>query len=287
MSILSGFEKQKRYITDDNGDKKLVSEWTSTDTVELSDGVENAETTRAEAEDWLDAYDNTDTQPNGLTDLVSKLTTYMSNVKYLKNELDKLSAIDHHPIGSLYWSSSATNPSELFGGEWTRIKDRFIWAAGDNDVIGSIGGASSYSFTPTGSISNESITLQTKHLPSHSHSLNNHTHSIPKLSGTAQSAGAHTHKADYPSWVFAAEGDGARMEVHQEGGYSKTGDTTSNGAHTHTVETNANTTGQASGNTGNTGSGTPFSHGHTFTGTGVTIPLIPPYKVYYCWERTA
>ena len=38
MAILSGFDKQKRYITDSNKDHKLVSEWTHTDTVEFTGG---------------------------------------------------------------------------------------------------------------------------------------------------------------------------------------------------------------------------------------------------------
>lgn len=287
MSIVTGFEKQKRYVTDSNGDKKLVSEWTSTDTVELSDNVVNDEVTTAEAEEWLTAYDLVNTQPDELTDFVSKLTTYMTNIKYLKNELDKLKAIDHHPIGSLYWSSDATDPGELFGGTWERIKSRFIWAAGDNDTIGSTGGASSFSYTPSGTLTNTPITLQIANLPIHSHSLNNHTHSIPKLSGTALEAGAHTHGYDYPNWWGSGTGSNESANGCGWEGYHGSYNTTSDGSHTHSIVTNISTTGQASGNTGNAGSGTPFTHGHTFTGTAATIPLMPPYKVYYCWQRTA
>lgn len=28
-----------------------------------------------------------------------------------------------YPVGSIYMSINVTNPSELFGGEWKRIKD--------------------------------------------------------------------------------------------------------------------------------------------------------------------
>jgi hypothetical protein len=38
MSILSGFKKQKKYITDDNGDHQLISDWTHTDTVMTESG---------------------------------------------------------------------------------------------------------------------------------------------------------------------------------------------------------------------------------------------------------
>lgn len=47
-----------------------------------------------------------------------------------------------HPIGSYYWSSEATNPSDLFGGTWEQIKDRFVLAAGDSYGVGATGGLS-------------------------------------------------------------------------------------------------------------------------------------------------
>lgn len=47
-----------------------------------------------------------------------------------------------HPVGSYYFSAEATDPSILFGGEWLRIKDRFILAAGDTYVAGDLGGES-------------------------------------------------------------------------------------------------------------------------------------------------
>lgn len=50
-----------------------------------------------------------------------------------------------YPVGSYYWSSNATNPSELFGGTWEQIKDRFVLAAGDNYSVGSSGGSASHS----------------------------------------------------------------------------------------------------------------------------------------------
>ena len=37
----------------------------------------------------------------------------------------------NHPVGSLYWSTDPTNPHDLFGGTWERIKDRMILAVGD------------------------------------------------------------------------------------------------------------------------------------------------------------
>ena len=54
-------------------------------------------------------------------------------------------------------SINSTNPNTLFGvGTWTRIKDRFLLAAGSNYTAGSIGGAST-------------VTLTTDQMPSHRH----------------------------------------------------------------------------------------------------------------------
>lgn len=48
------------------------------------------------------------------------------------------------PVGSYYWTSDATfNPGTTFGGTWERVKDVFVWAAGDSDTIGDTGGAKS------------------------------------------------------------------------------------------------------------------------------------------------
>lgn len=46
-----------------------------------------------------------------------------------------------YPIGSIYMSINETNPSELFGGEWERIKDTFLLASGDTYDGGSTGGS--------------------------------------------------------------------------------------------------------------------------------------------------
>lgn len=287
MSILTGFEKQKRYKTDANGDHVLISEWTSTDTTSLSSNVDSAETTLADATAWLTAYDNANTQPELLTNLISKLTTYMSNVKYLKNELDAIKTVDQHPVGSLYWSSQSTDPSTLFGGTWERVKDKFIMAAGDTYAPGSPGGLPTATFTPSGTVQPHSFTLTANQLPPHTHTLNEHTHSIPELSGTALSAGAHTHGYDYPNWWGSGTGSSPSANGCGWEGYHGSYNTTSDGSHTHSIKTNSNTTGKASGNTGSSGSGAIITLSHTFSGTETTINILPPYKAYYCWERTA
>lgn len=52
-----------------------------------------------------------------------------------------------YPVGSIYMSINETNPSELFGGEWERIKDTFLLACGDTYDGGSTGGEATHTLT--------------------------------------------------------------------------------------------------------------------------------------------
>lgn len=67
--------------------------------------------------------------------------------------LQKTMMLCAHPVGSYYWSSDDTDPSELFGGTWTQIKDRFVYALGDTGDAGDTGGS-------------ETVTLTKANLPS-------------------------------------------------------------------------------------------------------------------------
>ena len=63
-----------------------------------------------------------------------------------------------HPIGSIYSSTVATSPADLFGGTWVRIKDAFLLSAGDTYSAGSTGGSATH-------------TLTVDEMPSHSHDV--------------------------------------------------------------------------------------------------------------------
>ena len=75
-------------------------------------------------------------------------TTALNKVNDLANKL--------YPVGSIYMSVNATNPTELFGGTWERLKDRFLLAAGDSYAAGSTGGEAEH-------------TLTVDEMPSHGH----------------------------------------------------------------------------------------------------------------------
>lgn len=63
-----------------------------------------------------------------------------------------------YPIGAIYISVSATDPKLLFGGTWTRVKDRFLLAAGDSYSAGATGGEATH-------------TLTVREMPSHIHAM--------------------------------------------------------------------------------------------------------------------
>lgn len=52
-----------------------------------------------------------------------------------------------YPIGSIYQSTNSTNPSNIFGGTWSQIKDRFLLACGDTYSNGSTGGEAVHTLT--------------------------------------------------------------------------------------------------------------------------------------------
>lgn len=52
-----------------------------------------------------------------------------------------------YPVGAIYISAAATDPKTLFGGTWTRIKDRFLLAAGDTFAAGKTGGEAEVTLT--------------------------------------------------------------------------------------------------------------------------------------------
>ena len=71
-----------------------------------------------------------------------------------------------YPVGSIYMSINSTDPSELFGGEWEQIEDKFLLACGTNHTNGTTGGA-------------ETVSLTEQEMPRHTHTQNQHRHTMP------------------------------------------------------------------------------------------------------------
>lgn len=196
---------------------------------------------------------------------VTKLFTEISPLADISSVLAEFRSqvlLAAYPVGSIYTSINDADPALLFGGTWEQISGKFLLSADSSHAAGSTGGAASHKLTAA-------------ELPAHNHSLANHTHTVPAHTHAAStaSAGAHTHNVN--RWQYATPTSGGAGYLAQ--GTQTSYATSKAGAHTHGVTVASKpafaTTG-ASGNTGNTGSGTAFS-------------TMPPYLAVYMWKRTA
>lgn len=178
----------------------------------------------------------------------------------------KMESVRSH-VGMIIQSTTLDTEAKviaIYGGtSWTKIEGRFLLGTSPSYAVNATGGEATHKLT-------------TPEMPSHSHGLNNHTHIIPALSGTTNTAGSHTHNSkDY--WV-ANSGKGAAGYCGGSGISAVLGDLNdimyASGSHSHTVTTKSNTTSGNSGSTATTGSGTAHNN-------------MPPYKAVYIWERTA
>lgn len=120
-----------------------------------------------------------------------------------------------YPVGAIYISTSSKNPSELFGGTWKQIEDRFLFASGTYNS-GATGGSA------------DAVVVS-------------HTHTV---SLTTSSAGSHTH---YHYGSQSSSNASGRVYtkrfLRQPYNYSSTITSDSAGAHTHSVSGTAASTG--------------------------------------------
>ena len=234
----------------------------------LNDGVKSMEA----------ELDNIVTAGGGSPD-ESDSTQVLTAINYLISQAKAEAILAAHPVGSLYWSSQSTNPATLFGGTWTQIKDRFVWAKGDSDTINATGGA-------------KTVTLTKNNLPSHSHTytpqgvVSSHSHFFT-AEGTV---GSHSHVENIQSSSAAS--------IKYCSGQNYTG--TASGANFGTnpsavTQRQAIRTDSAqptfTGTRTSTEAKQPTFSGTTAatetTGSGTAVDIMPPYIVKYCWERTA
>ena len=87
------------------------------------------------------------------------ITNIKTKAEFKKDLLEKV-----YPIGSYYWSEKNTSPSDIFGGSWTKIRGRFLFASDSNHDVGDTGGE-------------ERTTLTINEMPRHSHEYVKFCHS--------------------------------------------------------------------------------------------------------------
>lgn len=210
------------------------------------------------------------------------------------------------PVGSLYLSLTMDSPAGFFGGQWERFaKGCCIVGVDPNDTdfaqAGHVVGAKTVSLTAaqngahthTQNAHTHTQNAHTHTQNAHTHTQNIHAHSIPALSGTAASAGAHNHGIGYNGDAAAGSGKpriagsdytAIAMDVIQ-----------SNGAHSHSVTTIANisggTTAMNQNATATNQNATATNQNTTATnqssGSGVPHNNIQPSVAVYIWVRVA
>ena len=287
------------------------------------DTINNAQSLIAEATSNNTTLTNTIKSANTAN---TNLKTSITNGQKLKEELDNAIAekVDAkflgnliYPVGSIYVSVNSVSPATIFGGTWEQIKDQFLLASGTKYAAGSTGGSAD-AIIPEHT---HDITASSASAGAHTHTTSGsaasggaHTHTV---SGTGASAGAHTHTVSGTAASAGAHTHGMGNLWSNGSGSSSaytmsssrtltTRNTTSAGAHTHTVSGTAASAGAHT----HTVSGTAASagaHTHTTTGTAASAGAhthtitaaaaktgesaagknMPPYLAVYVWKRTA
>ena len=116
-SIFNGYENERRK----NEEKRKIAEFGSADF------------------DYNDKGEVVDEDGNPV--LVERLGGRARVMGNLQESLDEIldmqntalaggAGLAQYPVGAIYMSTSSTSPSELFGGEWEPLKDRFLVGAG-------------------------------------------------------------------------------------------------------------------------------------------------------------
>lgn len=166
MSIASGFTKMKNYILTSSG-YKLLSRWTSSQTVHMGDGTDDTDTveyrfgamkgvTSSLATD-NDEYALSASAGKNLQDQCTQLNQSLVKHSHTWDSItgkpsafppsssDLLNKI--YPVGSIYMSINNVSPQAFIGGTWEQIKNRWLVGAGDEYAVGTYGGNAVHSHT--------------------------------------------------------------------------------------------------------------------------------------------
>lgn len=168
----------------------------------------------------------------------------MAQLKISQDVFDLL-----HPIGSLYISTTNTNPKTLFSAfgansEWTQVNGQYLLAW--NSDGGTVGG----------SWSTDGTALTIDQMPSHNHGSKSLTGSVWNLTGQDANYGP----GNSYSGIISPDGDNSYYYPSSKGNSSKGKDGFYiNATHEHNYQ------------------GKGEEHSHTYC---------PPFFKVYCWYRT-
>ena len=143
-----------------------------------------------------------------LKEQINNLKSKQNNdVSEIKNEAERKERefqqrilLKVYPVGSYYWSNDSRNPRDLFGGRWTEINGRFLFATKSGYSCGQTGGE-------------ETHRLTVDEMPSHSHSTVDWARTI------------------HGTWSHNNTGSQKTLDYRDDTPYSGTNSTGGNGAH--------------------------------------------------------
>lgn len=208
-------------------------------------------------------------------DIEDSLNAISEQLKTIKENSSNF--LEKYPIGSIYITTTNTNPSTTIGGTWESFATgRTLVGVSSDGTVGTTGGSSS-------------VTLTTAQMPAHTHSFTASGSVSSTFTGTtanvSTNAASHTHtlpiiksSAESTSYGIVSGGTstfGTRVICADRSNNWTLSDTSD--AHYHTYKASGtvkSTFTGTKGNTSNTGSGTAFS-------------VLNPYITVYMWKRTA
>lgn len=154
-----------------------------------------------------------------------------------------------YPIGAIYMSVNNTDPSNLFGGTWEKLENKFLLGSGD-EAIGVTGGEKTH-------------VLSGAEIPSHTHGFSATTNTAT-LSGSILDMASQSKNIDIDAFgCFSPFQSGTSRAYGTSVDGSAYDSVSFNGNHNHSV----------SGTTGATGNS--YAHNN-----------MPPYLVVNIWKRT-
>ena len=139
-----------------------------------------------------------------INNLKSKQNNDVSEIKdeaeRKEREFQQRILLKVYPVGSYYWSNDSRNPRDLFGGRWTEINGRFLFATKSGYSCGQTGGE-------------ETHILTVDEMPSHSHSTVDWARTI------------------HGTWSHNNTGSQKTLDYRDDTPYSGTNSTGGDGAH--------------------------------------------------------
>lgn len=162
--------------------------------------------------------------------------------------------IEAYPIGSIYMSVNEVDPTDLFGGIWEKIENKFLLGSSDSFPNGSTGGK-------------RVTTLTISNLPNHKHQYDKAV-SVAGHALTTNELPAHSHqitgvKGSTKGTVSGTQTDDILVGTETQG----TSQVGGGAEHTHDLNTSTPYTGAA--------------------GSGQSFTNMPPYLAVNVWYRVA